>query len=119
MLKVDLQRICGLSPAQADEAVRSILPSSFIHGSGDGKRLELAPASVAVIELVKDLQSAVGEASPLPKDVGRHAASAISTMWHDPAQEREFLVQIENTDVAITIRPTFISKARALVAQAA
>lgn len=117
MLKVDLQRICGLSPAQADEAVRSILPSTFVSGSGDGKRLELAPASVAVIELVKLLQSAFGESSPVPKDAARQAAPAISTMWHT-GQERDLLVEVEGCDLNVTIRPSFISKAKALVAAA-
>lgn len=117
MLKTDLMRVCGLGPSQADEIVRSVLPATFVTGSGDGKRLELAPASVAVIELLKILQSAFGENSPVPKDAARQAAGAISTMWHT-GQERDLLVQVEGVDLDVTIRPSFIKKSKALLAAA-
>ncbi len=113
MLKTELKEASGgMTDAQVDEAVRSYIPRHFTAGSGDGKRLDIAPAALAVIELVKTLQGAFGESSPVPKDAARLAAHEIAAVWHG-AEPRDILVQIEGLNVDITIRPDFIAKAKA------
>jgi hypothetical protein len=111
----------SVTPALIDQLIKDgTIPPQFITKDGRaGKLIHLAPATFAVVILLQLLQAWFGEQSPLPKRVVRELIPKIQQRWMNPQMEDELVFGQSLEDgrvMQVKIRPTFISKARALVA---
>jgi hypothetical protein len=114
----------ALTAAALDQLIRDeTIPAHFVTKDGRaGKLIHLAPATAAIVVLLQILQGAMGEQSPTPKKVVRALVPQIERAWRNPQMDLgELMFDQEFGDgsgrvLNVIIRPTFIEKARALVA---
>jgi len=119
MTKTELCTVSGLKSTHLDQLLRDeVIPPSFWTKSGGraGKEVNLAPIAVAVVELLKILTAALGETSSAPKTIVRSAIPTIERMWHNPQLEAGHNMTITVGDLEMTVRPSFVEKAKKLVA---
>jgi len=114
----------ALTAAGLDQLIRDeTIPPHFVTKDGGraGKQIHLAPVTFAVVALLQHLQGAFGEQSPLPKRVVKALIPQIERRWMNPQIEDKLVLDQEFDDgsgrvLTVVIRPSFITKARALVA---
>lgn len=105
------------------------LPETAVHGLlkvqalgpevafRDGHAWLFHEEAVGVVELRKALITALGEQASIVGDLVRAATPHIVRMWRDLTPLTEIVVKIAgHEDVDVTIRPSFIRKAKARAA---
>jgi len=84
LTKPELADVVGTTETQIDQWVRDGVIPAHYYARGEDRAYRFAPVTVAVCELMLELQSVYGVTSPRPKEIVKQFAPKLELAWQQP-----------------------------------